>query len=340
VAEMQMKHINAISCMGLLLLCAFIASVPIAGASVTELNVPSFVVQGDTLSISGKASPNEAVWLDSSFGLSLPVSNGRYSEEFRGINFIAGEKKISAHAENIKTMQLAVSPFTATCNGETVKVTMWPGIPVMEAPLEITNGVVTLSFSFPMKISGIEVDIPAGKKDIKISGDAVDDASSVNLKIAISIKCIADSIGDFKLDIDTGGVPEGEFLITAGGIERTVQIVLTEPKQTSTQKSPSIMSTPTPVITPTSPIPTPSSSPEPSSRLKPTAVPAPTEISSPSPTPTPTEEPSATQIPTPTEEPSATQTPSSRLIPVFAAVFAITGLLAYLAYLVLRLRRK
>ena len=322
---MKRKYINAVSCSGLLLLCAFIASVPIAGASVTELNVPSFVVQGDTLSIYGKVAPNEAVWLDSSFEISLPVSGtDRYSEEFRGINFIAGEKKISARAENIKNMQMMVSPFTATCNGETVKVTTWAGIPVMEAPLKIVNGVVTLSFSFPMEKFGLKIDIPPGKKDIKISGDAVDGATSVNLKIAISIKCIADPNGNFKLDIDTDGVPEGEFLITARGIERTVQIVLTEPTPTSTQRSPAITSTPTPVITPTiSTIPMSSSSPEPSSSLKPSAVP--TEKSSVSPTSTPTKKPSPS--------------PTRRLIPVFEALFAIAGLFT-VAYLVLRLRRK
>lgn len=334
---MKRKHINAVSCSGLLLLCAFIASVPIAGASVTELNVPSFVVPGDTFSIYGKAAPNEAVWLDSSFEISLPVSDtDRYSEEFRGINFIAGEKKISARAENIKNMQMLVSPFTATCNGETVKVTMWAGIPVMEAPLKIVNGVVTLSFSFPMEKFGLKIDIPPGKKDIKISGDAVDGATSVNLKIAISIKCIADSNGDFKLDIDTAGVPEGEFLITAGGIERTIQIVLMDPTPSSTQRSPAITSTPTPVITPhISTIPMSSSSPEHSSSLKPSAVP--TEKSSPSPTPTPTEKSSVNPTHPPTKKPSPS--PTRRLIPVFEALLAIAGLFT-VAYLVLRVRRK
>jgi hypothetical protein len=331
-----MKREDIKAAPGLLLLCAFLASVTIAGASVTELNVPPHVVQGDTLSISGKTLPNEAVWLDSSFEISLPVSDGRYSEAFRGINFIAGEKKISARAENIKNIQMDVSPFTATCNGETVKVTMWPGIPVIETPLKITNGIVTLSFSFPMKISGFVVDIPPGKKDIKISGDATDGASSVNLEIATSIKVTANSNGDFLLDIDTEGVPEGEFLITTGGIERTVQIVLTEPTPTFIQRSPAITSTPTPIITPTiSPIPTSSSSPEPSSSLKPSAVP--TEKSSASPTPTLTEKSSVSPTPTPTEKPSPS--PTRRLIPGFEAFFASVGLLI-VAYLVLALRRK
>ena len=136
----------------------------------------------------------------------------------------------------------------------------------------------------------------------------------------MSIKVLADSNGDFKLDIDTAGVPEGEFLITAGGIERTIQIVLMDPTPSSTQRSPAITSTPTPVITPTiSTIPMSSSSPEPSSSLKPSAVP--TEKSSVSPTPTPTEK--------------SSPSPTRRLISGFEALLAIAGLFT-VAYLVLR----
>ncbi|NQE52285.1 hypothetical protein C5S29_01730 [ANME-1 cluster archaeon GoMg3.2] len=37
----------------------------------------------------------------------------------------------------------------------------------------------------------------------------------------MSINVLADPNGDFRLDIDTDGVPEGEFLITADGINKT-----------------------------------------------------------------------------------------------------------------------
>ncbi|RCV65976.1 hypothetical protein C5S53_01045 [Methanophagales archaeon] len=226
-------------------------SVTIAG--VTELNVtPQVVVPGETLSISGETSPNEEIWIDSSFELSLPISDGRYSAEFLGISFIEGEKKFSARAENIQNIQMSLSPFTATCNGETIEVStniLGATIPLIEKPLEITNGTVTLSFSFPMKISGFDIDIPPGKKDIKISGDAIDDASTVNLKVATSIKVIADPNGDFILDIHTAGVPFGEFLITAMGLEKTVQIVRTKPTP-GPEESPSVSQTPRPSPTP------------------------------------------------------------------------------------------
>ncbi len=41
----------------------------------------------------------------------------------------------------------------------------------------------------------------------------------------MSIKVVADENGDFTLNISTEGVPTGEFLVTAGGIEKTIRIV-------------------------------------------------------------------------------------------------------------------
>ena len=80
-------------------------------------------------------------------------------------------------------------------------------------------------------------------------GDAADEATSVNLKSAMSIKVSANSTGYFELDIDSRGAPKGEFLITAGEIEKAVEIVSAEDMP---------VSTPTPS---SSPIPSPSPSP-------------------------------------------------------------------------------
>jgi hypothetical protein len=91
---------------------------------------------------------------------------------------------------------------------------------------------------------GVEIDI-YGKKDVKVYGEAADGATSVNLNVATSIKVIADSNGDFSLEIDTEGIPEGEFVITVGGLEKTVYLGVPEPTPTP---SPSPTPTPTPII--------------------------------------------------------------------------------------------
>ena len=325
---MNMKHINVVPCIGLLLLCAFIVSVTIAGASVTELNVkPSNVLPGETLSISGKATPNEEVWLKSSFVISLPVSEGNYSREFEDIHFPAGKKTFSVRAENTNDIRISLGPlFFLTIE--------YP----LGGPQKATNGIATLSISLPF--SGIDV---TGKKNVNVYGAALEDATSVILTTDMAIKVPADKNGDFILDLDTEGVPLGEFSIAAGGKETKVQIVRTKPKSTPTARpshdrdeEPDIM--PTPTITPTV-APTPSSSQK--SLICPTSSPGQKQTQTPKPTQgqkqTATLEPTPDQKQTPTPEPSPR--PLSRRIPGFDAFFASVGLIA-VAYLVLALRRK
>ena len=326
---MNMKHINVVPCIGLFLLCAFIVSVTNAGASVTELNVKtSDVLPGETLSISGKATPNEAVWLKSSFVISLPVSEGKYSREFKGIYFPAGKKTFSVRAENINDIRVSL-------------LGLIPFIPVkypLGGPQKATDGIATLSISLPF--SGINVD---GEKDVKVYGAALEDASSVILTTDMAIKITADKNGEFILDLDTEGVPLGEFSIAAGGKEETVQIVRTKPKPTPTpgpshDRDEEPVISPTPTITSTIAL-TPSSGQK--SSIGPTSSPGQKQTVTLEPTPGQKQTPKPTldqkQKQTSTPEPSPS--PSQRLIPGFGAFFAIAGLIT-VAYLVLALRRK
>jgi hypothetical protein len=192
--------------------------ITITSAEVTELNVtPEVVLEGETLLVSGKASPGEEVWLNSSFVITLPVSDGEYRGEFNGIDIPAGEKKFSVTAEKIKNIRISIYPI------------FWRTIEYpLDGPLNATNGTATISISFPVTWGGITIDI-YGKKNVGVYGDAADSATSVTLTTDMSIKVTADSNGNFSLDINTGGVPPGEFLITAGGKEKTVHIVSPEP---------------------------------------------------------------------------------------------------------------
>ena len=203
---------------------------PLSGAEVMELNVsPQVVDPGDVITISGTASPGEVVWLGSSFELPLPVSDGRYGCEFDDINFPDGEKKFSVTAENIKNLNVTLYPvfwqtIKINCSGQTMTVTILGQTittPLIESIDE--TGTASFSMSFPVEKFGGSLDI-VGPKDITVSGDAADGASTVNLKLATSLKLTADSYGNFSFDMDTNGIPDGEFLITAGGKAETVHI--------------------------------------------------------------------------------------------------------------------
>gem|GEM_PF-4633382 len=315
----------------IILAILILASIPAINAAVTELNVnPEVINPGDVITVSGRTStPNEEVWLSSSFELSLPVSDGKYSREFL-IHIPAGEKKFSVTAERIKN----------------IRVSLWGTIEYpLDGPLNATNGTATISVSFPITWHGITIDI-SGKNNVKVYGAAAEDATAVTLKVSTSIKVIADSNGNFSLDINTEGVPEGEFVISAGEKEKTVHIGVTP------TPTPTLSPTLTPTSTDTSTLaPTPTFTPSPSPSQTPTSPSTPTStpiVTLPPPlTPTPTitlsQTPSPTTLPVVTSSslpgPSHTPKPSKRwIIPGFEAVFVIACLLAF-AYLMLRRRR-
>ena len=192
----------------------------IGSAEVTELKVnPEVVIPGANVSLSGRAAANETVWITSSFVISLPVSDGKYSAEFEDILFPPGEKKFSVTAENIEDIRVSLGPLFFLSEVE------YP----LDGPLEATNGIATIDISVPFTMRGITVSEIKGEKDVNVYGNAAEAAEFVNLSIDMSIKVIADTNGDLKLDVNTGGVPLGEFMITAGAINKTIKVVSTKP---------------------------------------------------------------------------------------------------------------
>ena len=105
--------------------------------------------------------------------------------------------------------------MTATVLGHTITT------PLSESIDE--TGTASFSMSFPVEKFGASINIK-GKKDVTVSGDAADGASTVNLKLATSIKLTADSGGIFSFDMNTNGIPGGEYLIAAGEKTDTVYI--------------------------------------------------------------------------------------------------------------------
>nr|QNO58201.1 hypothetical protein MFNKIFOF_00023 [Methanosarcinales archaeon ANME-1 ERB7] len=192
--------------------------IAIGSAEVTELKVnPEVVIQGANVSLSGRAAPDETVWIKSSFVISLPISDGKYSAEFVDILFPPGEKKFSVTAENVENIRISLAPLFGSERE-------YP----LDGPLEATSGIATIAISLPFTMWGMTVNIN-GEKDVKVYGNAAEDAEFVNLSVDMSVKVIADTNGKFKLDVNTGGIPLGEFMITAGAITKTVKVVSTMP---------------------------------------------------------------------------------------------------------------
>lgn len=256
------------TCLALFLILGSMLVLPGASASVTDLTVsPDVAEPGDTITISGKASPGEEVWLSSSFEISLPVSDGEYSRKFEDIYFPAGKKRFTVTAEQVKNIRISLWLF--------------PLLPPVSYPLEgpktAIDGSATISISLPITINNDEMDV-TGERDVKVYGDALDGATVVNVNTKSEIKVTANANGEFSLEINTEGVPEGEFVISAGGIQKTVYLGVTP--------------TPTPTPTPTSNgnegnIPDTTATPTPPPSPSATVTPAPSTSPSPLPSPSP-----------------------------------------------------
>jgi hypothetical protein len=187
-------------------------------------------------------------------------------------------------------------------------------------------------------------DVLPGNYDIKIFGDAVNGASTVDLHVTASMKTKADSNGNFKAKIGTKGLPPGIYTLTAAapdGASETISVFAgeqaaeSEPEPTPT---PSLIPTPTRTTMPTiAPTITPIITPTPIIIPLQNRTPTPSAITTPiipvtiTPTPTP--------VPIPTTPVSAPVPKPKRGIPGFEAIFFIGGLLA-VAYLFLRKKKK
>ena len=255
------------TCLALLLILGCIVVQPTAYASVSDLTVtPEVADPGDSITITGKAAPGEEVWLSSSFEISLPVSDGKYSRKFDDIHFPEGKKRFTVTAKHVKN----------------IRISLWliPLVPVsypLDGPKAAVDGSATIALSLPITMNGDEMDL-TGEKDIKVYGDALDDATVVNVQTKSELQVAANANGDFSLQIDTGGIPESEFVISAGGIKRTVYLGVTPtptprptptPAPTSTGNGggtadSSATPTPSPSATVTPPAPSASPSPLPS----------------------------------------------------------------------------
>ncbi|MBN1455707.1 MAG: hypothetical protein JW945_05620 [Methanomicrobia archaeon] len=287
------------TCFAFLVILVSFLAISSASASVTDLTVTPVVAElGDTITISGKAAPGEEIWLSSSFEISLPVSGGEYARKFEDIYFPEGKKRFTVTAEGIKNIRISLwlygllPPFDYPLDG----------------PKTAVDGRATISISIPITMNGIELDV-TGKKDVEVYGDALDGASVVNLNTKSELQVAANANGDFSLQIDTGGVPESEFVISAGGIQKTVYLGVTP--------------TPTPLPTPT-PTPTPSPTPTPTPSPTPTPTPAsngngggtPDTTPTPSPSPSPSPSPTVTPAPSASPSPPPSPAPTPRVITV------------------------
>jgi hypothetical protein len=192
---------------------------PVSGTSLTIS--PENPVVGEEITMRGLASPNEVLWASISFGKTVSVANGKYAYRLYDIEIPLGENNFAVTAEKVKNLNARV------------KILLW-----WTKSADATNGIATVSQS----------NVPSGTYDIRIEGDALDGESFVPLTITASSKITADPQGNFRYKYSSSGVPPGDFILSIGGITKT--ITLGETQATTSPAIPTYTTTPTPHVTP------------------------------------------------------------------------------------------
>lgn len=177
------------------LLCFFIS--PVA-ASVDWKITPANLIVGDTLKITGKASPSDDVQAQVIFIKNLDVSDGRYQLSLKNLQIPDGkDNRFTVQADGVKNLHVEVTKLLT-----------------YDINRDATNGVAIIS----------QGHVPAWSYDIVIDGDALKGKNSVQLKITAAQTLIANSKGKFTFNYDTSSLPAGQFKIIIGDMAKTIEM--------------------------------------------------------------------------------------------------------------------
>ncbi|WP_269848895.1 hypothetical protein [Methanosarcina horonobensis] len=196
VLKLNRSGLNLLFCFLVIFLLLFGTAVSSANAKVTGWEVvPENPKSGDTLLISGVASPEEEVEVSVSFEKTVPVYLREYAYEFENIEFLNFNNLFTVRAEGV----------------EGLKVKMKMVFPKTESTWA-DNGIATVSYS----------GVSPGEYKVRVEGMAEDGASSVNLKVTAVQKLKAGKDGKFNYIFKTESVPSGKLEIRLDNSEREI----------------------------------------------------------------------------------------------------------------------
>ena len=158
-------------------------------------------VSGSTVSVTGTASPGEQVSMRSSFTINLPVSGGQYEYETSVV--------IPQEPNRFQVTARNVEDFNAG-----VKMGIW-----ITKRFQASGGTASISHA----------NVPSGRYNIKLFGEAQPGSSQVPVEVGAETRVMADGNGKYSLDIDTSGIPAGEYRIEVAGETKTIQVGIQSP---------------------------------------------------------------------------------------------------------------
>ena len=152
---------------------------------------------GEIVTLTGTANPGQKVDFQTSFQMDLPVNSGMYEYVANDVDIPQKPNRFEVAATGVKDLNVGV------------KIGFW-----ISKRFNATNGEASISHS----------DVPPGRYDLKVFGEAMDGGRSVNLKVAAETVVNADTAGKYSLDIDTSGTPSGAYKIEGAGETKIIQV--------------------------------------------------------------------------------------------------------------------
>jgi len=183
------------------LFCFFLIAtvlLPPASAAVSELFVtPENPAVGDTITISGTASPDESVNVVVSFEKKVSPSDGMYLYRMDGIEVPSGSNTFTVTARDVVDLNVRL------------KLSLW-----WTKSAVATGGTATVSHS----------NLEPGIYDAQMDGIPAAGTSHVTLDITAVQDIDADASGNFVYSYATNSIPIGDFQLNVGGLTKTITL--------------------------------------------------------------------------------------------------------------------
>ncbi|NPA62799.1 MAG: hypothetical protein GXN95_04515 [Methanococci archaeon] len=171
---------------------------PIYGISNIQIT-PDHPKIGDTVTITGKANPNEKINCNVSFEVDPPVFSTYYLYTMNDVKIPTMPNNFKVIAENVKNLYVSV------------KMGIW----ITKSAIANSNGIAIVSQS----------NVPIGTYDIKIGGQIKDLSKPVKLKIVASTAIKADESGNFKYSYKVDNIPAGTIVqLDIGGVKKEFSV--------------------------------------------------------------------------------------------------------------------
>jgi LPXTG-motif cell wall-anchored protein len=194
--RMNRTGLKFLFCLLITFLFFFGTAVSSVNAKVIDWKVaPANPENGDTLIISGCASPEEEVEVSISFEKTVPVYLKEYAYELENIEVLNFKNLLTVKAEGVENLKVKMKMVLSKTESAWAK-----------------DGTATVSFS----------GVSPGKYKVRVEGTAEDGASGVNLRVTSVQKLKAGKDGKFNYIYRTESIPSGKLEIRLGSSEREI----------------------------------------------------------------------------------------------------------------------